>query len=108
MKTAIEKFADTEYSIVPYKMKDGTVVTYYAADTSVFAAHPAKCHTNSSLICYKGEWYASTNLNGLKNSLSQSSIAWLNDDKFNNIISEEFEKRVGELGTKWVKVSKTH
>ncbi|MDD3277523.1 MAG: prepilin-type N-terminal cleavage/methylation domain-containing protein [Lachnospiraceae bacterium] len=56
IRSVLQKYANSELTVAPYVLKDGTIVYYYTEDASRFGTDKTN-HSNTSMMYYDGTWY---------------------------------------------------
>ncbi|MDD2979624.1 MAG: prepilin-type N-terminal cleavage/methylation domain-containing protein [Hespellia sp.] len=56
IKSVLQKYANSELTIAPYVLTDGTIVYYYTEDASRFGTDKQN-HSTTSMMYYNGTWY---------------------------------------------------
>ena len=86
IKSVLQKYANSELTVAPYVLKDGTIVYYYTEDASRFGTDKTN-HSTTSMMYYNGTWYMApmASADKLKNGYSPANFNFMSP-------SELFEK----------------
>ncbi|SHJ59274.1 hypothetical protein SAMN02745243_00930 [Hespellia stercorisuis DSM 15480] len=57
IKSVLQKYANSELTVAPYVLRDGTIVYYYTEDASRFGKNDSTNHSTTSMMYYNGTWY---------------------------------------------------